>query len=519
MSKAPEQAMSGSAQPMEGAMLWGTILVLGMANFMAVLDMTIVNVAVPHIAGSLGRVAEPGHLGHHLLCRGRGDHRAADRLAGRALRRGARVRDIGMPAFGLFSVLCGFAPSLGALVVFRILQGLAGGPLMPMSQTLILRIVAAAPDAAWRTGLWTMTTILAPIAGPLLGGIIADGAGWPWAFYINVPTGGRSAPYRPGTCSPAARPRRESKPVDYVGLGLLILWVGALQMMLDNGQEKDWFASGEIITLCVVAVVGFVAFLIWELTEKHPIVDLRVFRHRGFAAASIAMALTFGAFFASIVLIPLWLQTRHGLHGGLGRLCDRVQRRARPRRGADRRDPLDQGRSAQNDHDGALVARRDDHGARDLHPGYGGRPADPAAARAGTGHAVLHDPDDGHVDGLREPGRDGLGGRADQLPALNGGRLRHRHCDDGLAERDGNAATPNSPASSISRTAVLAQFRALGMSAAQALEALNNMVQGQAVMLATNHVFLVTGLFVAGAAAAIWLAPRPAGPIELGPSH
>jgi DHA2 family multidrug resistance protein len=160
-------------------------------------------------------------------------------------------------------------------------------------------------------GLWMMTTILAPIAGPILGGTLADSVGWRWAFYINIPVAilcafGAWSLFR-------ARETATSKvPVDFVGLGLLALWVGALQIMLDNGQNQDWFASPWIIGLLVVAVLGFAAFVIWELTDDHPIVDLRVFRHRGFAVSAAAMTFTFGAFFASIVLMPLWLQINLG---------------------------------------------------------------------------------------------------------------------------------------------------------------------------------------------------------------
>jgi DHA2 family multidrug resistance protein len=159
-------------------------------------------------------------------------------------------------------------------------------------------------------GLWAMTTLVAPIMGPVLGGSISDGLGWSWVFFINLPVSVllvalalRTLPRKDAT---------ERLPIDYVGLGLLILWVGAMQIMLDKGEELDWFNSPIIIALAAVTVIGFVAFLIWELTQENPIVDLRVFRHRGFTMACFAMTLAFAGMFSSVVLIPLWLQTNQG---------------------------------------------------------------------------------------------------------------------------------------------------------------------------------------------------------------
>ena len=157
-------------------------------------------------------------------------------------------------------------------------------------------------------GLWTMTTILGPIAGPVLGGIFSDSWGWPWAFFINVPVA--------IVCSTLAvrmLAKFETKvvklPIDFVGLGLLITWVGALQIVFDNGENDDWFQSVFIVSFSLIAFVGFLAFLAWELTDKHPIVDLKIFRHRGFAIATVAMFFAFSSFMGSNVLIPLWLQT------------------------------------------------------------------------------------------------------------------------------------------------------------------------------------------------------------------
>jgi len=206
--------------------------------------------------------------------------------------------------------VCGLAGSLGMLVFGRIMQGLSGGSLMPLSQTLLLRIFPKekAPAAM---ALWAMTTLVAPILGPILGGWLCDSYTWPVIFFINVPLA--------LVCSPIAwrmLKRYEEAlvhaPIDKVGLILLIVFVSALQLLLDLGKEHDWFASTQICVLAIVAGVGFAAFLIWELTERNPIVDLRVFRHRGFAASVITISLGFGAVFGTNVLTPLWLQSFMG---------------------------------------------------------------------------------------------------------------------------------------------------------------------------------------------------------------
>jgi DHA2 family multidrug resistance protein len=156
-----------------------------------------------------------------------------------------------------------------------------------------------------------MTTLIGPVAGPILGGIICDDYGWSWIFFIKVPIaacGGLALMMlMRGQLDPKAQAF-----IDKVGLALLVIWVGALQIMLDEGRNQDWFASPEIRTLGVVALIGFIAFVIWELTEKNPIVDLKIFRHRGFVGAATTYAVGFGAFFASIVILPLWLQSNMG---------------------------------------------------------------------------------------------------------------------------------------------------------------------------------------------------------------
>jgi DHA2 family multidrug resistance protein len=221
-----------------------------------------------------------------------------------------KVFVVAMIGFGVFSLACGLAPTFGLLVGCRVLQGLCGGPIMPISQTLLLYIFPK-ERSAQALGIWSMTLVVGPIAGPLLGGVISDTIGWSWIFFINIPVA-------VGVAFGAWMVMREREtltrrtPVDYVGLALLVVWVGALQIMLDKGRELEWFASTTIIALAVVAAIGFASFLIWELTAENPIVDLKIFRHRGFVVGVVTLSLTFGTFFATVVLIPLWLQTSIG---------------------------------------------------------------------------------------------------------------------------------------------------------------------------------------------------------------
>ena len=284
-------------------------MTLALANFVVVLDLTIANVSIPHIAGALAITPQDGT---YVVTSYSVAEAICVPLTGWLVNRFGAVRSFifALAGFGLFSMLCGLSNSIGMLVICRLGQGFSGGPLMPLTQTLMLRVFPPhrQPQAM---AMWAMTTITAPIAGPILGGWISDGWSWHWIFFINVPVVAACL-----TCAIVLLRRVETPtrkdPIDLVGLTLLVVWVGALQLMLDLGREKDWFASPIIWTCAIAAAIGFAAFLIWELTEKHPIVDLKIFRHRGFVAAMIAMSVSYGAFFASIVVIPQWLQSSLG---------------------------------------------------------------------------------------------------------------------------------------------------------------------------------------------------------------
>ncbi len=296
-------------KPLTGPALLIAALAIGAGNFLVVLDTTIANVSVPTIAGSLGVSSSQGSW---VITSYAVAEAITVPLTGWLARRfGAfRVFVTCYLAFAAVSFLCGISQSLGMLVGGRVLLGLVGGPIMPLSQMLLLRIFPREKATA-ASILWAMTTLVAPVAGPILGGIICDGVGWPWIFHLKVPiaiVGGTVALVMTRGLPDPTGPAR----IDGVGLALLIVWVGALQIMLDEGRNHDWFAAEEIRILAVVALIGFIAFLIWELTEENPIVDLKIFRHRGFTAAAITYAAGFGAFFASVVILPLWLQMNMG---------------------------------------------------------------------------------------------------------------------------------------------------------------------------------------------------------------
>jgi DHA2 family multidrug resistance protein len=292
-----------------GASLILAGLVLAAANFLVVLDTTIANVSVPNIAGGLAVSSSDGTW--VITSYAVAEAITVPLTGWLAARFGSvKVFVAGMAGFGLFSFLCGLAPSLGALVAFRVLQGLCGGPLIPLSQTLLLRVFPARHAAA-ATGLWAMTTLTAPIAGPILGGVLCDNIGWSSIFWINVPIAGVCAWAAWSLLRRCETPTRKAR-IDAVGLALLIVWVAALQTMLDLGKDRDWFQSATIVALGLTALIGFAAFVIWELTEANPIVDLRVFRHRGYSAAVFTLCIGFGAFFGTVVLTPLWLQQNLG---------------------------------------------------------------------------------------------------------------------------------------------------------------------------------------------------------------
>ncbi|MBK0392882.1 DHA2 family efflux MFS transporter permease subunit [Ramlibacter algicola] len=291
--------------PLEGsARVWGTIA-LSAATFMNVLDTSIANVSLPAIAGDLG--VSPNQ-GTWVITSFAVANAISVPLTGWLSQRFGQVKLFvgSVILFVIASWLCGLAPNMTTLIAFRALQGFVAGPMIPLSQTLLLASYPRAL-AGLAMAMWAMTTLVAPVMGPLLGGWITDNISWPWIFYINIPVGILAA-----SASWALYHKRDSVPrklpIDRVGLGLLVVWIAAMQMMLDLGKENDWFHSPLIVTLAVVAVVGFAFFLVWELTDEHPVVDLRLFTRRNFWTGTLSTSIAYGLFFGNVVLLPLWLQ-------------------------------------------------------------------------------------------------------------------------------------------------------------------------------------------------------------------
>jgi DHA2 family multidrug resistance protein len=286
-----------------------TAVALALGTFMQVLDTSIANVSIPTIAGNLGVSSDQGTWVITSFAVANG---VSVPLTGWLMQRFGVVRTfvVSVVLFTLASLLCGLAWSLPSLIAFRVLQGAVSGPMIPGSQALLINVFGPAKRHT-ALMLWSMTTLLAPIAGPLLGGYISDNYVWPWIFLINVPVGLFCA-WMCWTNLRSQETPTHKLPIDRVGLLLLFVWVGALQILLDKGKDLDWFNSPLIVIMLLVTVVGFAAWLIWELTEKHPIVDLSLFTSRSFSLGTVALCLGYAVFFGNVVLMPLWLQSYLG---------------------------------------------------------------------------------------------------------------------------------------------------------------------------------------------------------------
>jgi DHA2 family multidrug resistance protein len=296
-------------KPLQGAALALLTVAVAFSTFMEILDITIVNVAVPHIAGSLGVSSSEGTwaISSYSMASA-----IMQPLTGWIAKRFGEVRTfcVSVTLFVLFSMLCGLATSMPMLVIFRLLQGAGSGPMVALSLSLLL---ASYPKTKQGIALaiWAMTVVVAPIFGPILGGWLTDNFSWPWIFFINVPIG-LAAAVVTWTMLHKRETKMVRKPIDAIGLVLLVVGVGCLQFMLDNGSDRDWFASPLILALGLIALVALTFLVIWELTARHPIVDLSLFKRRNFAVGVTALSLGMLAFFGINVVSPLWMQTTLG---------------------------------------------------------------------------------------------------------------------------------------------------------------------------------------------------------------
>ncbi|MEA3174068.1 MAG: transporter, family, multidrug resistance protein [Gammaproteobacteria bacterium] len=295
--------------PLHGGKLLFLTAAIATASFMEILDMTIVNVSVPAISGSMGVSTSEGTwaVSSYMLAAA-----IMQPLTGWIGRRFGEVRTFvsSILLFMVFSAVCGLATSMPMLVAARLIQGLVSGPMMSVAQAILLRNYPS-ERRGMAIALWSMVIMIAPICGPILGGWITDNLSWPWLFYINLPVGAFSA-----IASWSILRKRESKivklPIDSIGLALLVIGVGSLQFMLDNGNEKDWFSSPAIIAAAITSIVALSFFIPWELTDKHPVVDLHLFAGRNFRVGTLVVGLSYFALSGVNIIFPLWLQTTVG---------------------------------------------------------------------------------------------------------------------------------------------------------------------------------------------------------------
>ena len=292
-------------KPLKGGALAMLTLVLSLATFMLVLDSTIANVAIPTIAGDLGASSSQGTW---VITSFGVANAISIPITGWLAKRFGEVRLflIATLLFVLASWLCGIANSLEMLIVFRVLQGAVAGPIIPLSQSLLLNNYPP-EKRGMALAFWSMTIVVAPICGPILGGWISDNIHWGWIFFINVPIG-LAVVLISWKILEGRESRISHQPVNTVGLILLALGVGALQLMLDQGRELDWFNSTEIVVLTIIAAVGLIALIIWELTDDNPVVDVSLFKSRNFTVGCVSTSLAFLVYSGTVVLIPLLLQ-------------------------------------------------------------------------------------------------------------------------------------------------------------------------------------------------------------------
>jgi DHA2 family multidrug resistance protein len=502
-------------RPLVGGQLWLVVLAVALGNFLVVLDSTITNVSVPTIAGALGVSASQGTWA--ITSYAVAEAITVPLTGWLARRFGAqRVFITCYFGFAVLSLLCGLSTSLGMLIACRIGLGLCGGPIMPLAQTLLLRLLPPEKQTLG-TVIYAMTTLIGPAAGPVLGGTLCDTVGWSSIFFIGVPVALAGGV----TLLTLLRGRAEdtfNAPIDRVGLGLLVVWVAALQILLDEGRDQDWFASLEIRWLAVIAAIGFLSFVIWEVTERNPIVDLRVFRHRGFVAAALTYALGFGAFFANIVLLPLWLQQNLGYTAtwagyATGMLAIFAILSA----------PII-GNLAQKI-DPRLI----------IFCGVMGMAVTAASRMAFTSDVTFWQlavptlltgpfmvmffvPTTGLAMASVAPGEEANAAGISNFMRTLAGAFATSLVQTVWANEARRTQTALAGAMPMGSSTVDSLVSG-GQSHASAVASLDNLVQSQSVMLATIHVFGMIAACSAFAAMLIWLAPRPKGPIDTSGGH
>jgi DHA2 family multidrug resistance protein len=292
---------------------WIIALTVMLATFMEVLDTSVANVALPHIAGSLSSTVDEATwvLTSYLV-----SNAIVLPLSGwfSSLFGRKRFYMICVALFTVSSMLCGLAPSLTVLIVCRILQGIGGGALQPISQSILVESFPRHKQGM-AMAVYGMGVVVAPVIGPTLGGWITDNYSWRWIFLINIPVGALSLTLTSLLIwDPVYFVRKAWKgmKVDYFGLGLLSLGLAALEITLDDGQKNDWLGSNFIVTMAAIALIGLVGVVLWELRQKEPVVDFRMLQNRNFMLSTATMFLLGFVLYASTMLLPVFLQTLLG---------------------------------------------------------------------------------------------------------------------------------------------------------------------------------------------------------------
>ncbi|MGQ9688183.1 MAG: DHA2 family efflux MFS transporter permease subunit [Desulfobaccales bacterium] len=308
---------------------WLITIAVMAGTFMEIIDTTVVNVALPHISGALSAGVDEATwvLTSYLV-----SNAIVLPITGwlAALFGRKRFLMICLALFTGTSMLCGSAPNLASLIIFRIFQGLGGGALQPISQAILLESFPVR-ERGMAMAIWGIGVVFAPIVGPLLGGWITDNLSWRWAFYINLPVGLLSLVMTAlFIFDPTYIKEQKAGSIDYVGLAFLVVGLGALQVVLDKGEREDWFSSDFIVRLTILSILALTLLIYWELRVKDPVVDLRLFKERNYAAGVTIMFFFGFVLYGSIVLLPLFLQTLMGYdatlagwalaYGGVGSL-------------------------------------------------------------------------------------------------------------------------------------------------------------------------------------------------------
>ena len=289
---------------------WIVAVAVMFATFMEVLDTTVVNVSLPHIAGSLSASVDEAAwaLTSYLVA-----NAIILPMTGWIANYFGRKRTLTAAVFGFTaaSFMCGLAPSLPMLILFRIIQGATGGALQPLSQAVMLEAFPPR-DRGKAMAFWGLGIVVAPMLGPVIGGWLTENYSWRWVFYINLPVGLASIIMTRLFIFDPPYIRRSGRGIDFWGMGMLAVGVGALQILLDKGQEEDWFASHWMVAAAIIAAGGLIAFVVRELVTRDPVVHLRVFRDRTYSAGVFLMTVLGFVLYGSLLLVPIFLQTLLG---------------------------------------------------------------------------------------------------------------------------------------------------------------------------------------------------------------